>query len=295
MIELLLVSSIKKAVDFVVGRQTTFTINSSQLPSFSYGFVQNDKYGWIVGGRKSSPVSNVRKIFKIDLETNAVTLDAEFPVDYPNGATPSSLMHGDIIYIADGFDFYSYNTITKEFFMFPKLATEFVTYSGQCTGSYNAKIYRIHNTSTNSITILEYNTVTNTHSVFHRITGRRVTLFATSIIVGDELFIFDTDLGTVSIVLNLITKAVRYQRITGLTGDFLRVCYADGKIYMFDTTVNVQNFKVTAPFDRVNCPPLKDTSYSFNGRAIFKYGLLAKGYGDGYGNTLPGSSYEVGP
>lgn len=298
MLELLMAHQQKGKVwlPYTVGKQETTVVANSALPTLTYGYTQNDRYGYIVGGRLAGGTT-IRKIFKIDLTTNAITEDAIIPETVSDSTvqiiTAAMLEH--IVYVFGTWGFFTYNTITKEFVVSPNHTdTTYLGYSGQCYGTFNGKIYRVNSPVTNRFNVLEYNPVTNTHSVFLTDNTRGLSLWPSTIIVGENMYIWDSSPNNQLIVVNLNTKTITYRTLLKPTEMACPMIQADNKLYFFDSTLRVQSMLLTSPYTVKTEPPLLNSTYNMQGSALFHNVIKAKSFNGVLSGRLGYKSYEVG-
>lgn len=298
MLELLMTLQQKSKgyLPYTVGKQETATINNSALPTLTFGYTQNTSYGYIVGGRNDIGTP-VRKIFKVDLTTNVITEDAIIPASISDSTVQiiTAVMLENVIYVFGTWGFFTYDITTKAFVSSPNHTdTAYLGYSGQCFGTFNGKIYRVNSPATNTFTVLEYNPVTNKHSVFLTDKTRGVSLFPGTYIVGENMYIWDTALNNQLAVVNLNTKAVTYRTLPKPSEWMCPMAHADNKLYFFDSSLRVQSMLLVPPYTVKTEPPLLAATYNMQNTALFHHVIRAKSYGPVVSGRLGYKSYEVG-
>lgn len=298
MLELLMTHQQKGKVwlPYTVGKQETTTITNSALPTMTFGYTQNSTFGYIVGGRVADGTA-VRKIFKIDLTTNAITEDAIIPSSIPDSTIQiiTAVMLDHVIYVFGTWGFFTYNTNTKEFVVSPNHKdTTYLGYSGQCYGTFNGKIYRVNSSAANKFNVLEYNPATNTHSVFLTDKTRGLSIWPGTIIVGENMYIWDTNLNNQLAVVNLSAKTVSYRALPKPSEWMCPMAHADNKLYFFDSSLRVQSMLLVPPYTVKTEPPLLNATYNMQGTALFHHVIRAKSYGPVVSGRLGYKSYEVG-
>lgn len=299
MLELLMTHQQKGNVwqPYMIGTQETATITNSALPTITFGYTQNDSYGYIVGGRLQGGTV-VRKIFKVDLATNDITEDAIIPETIPNATVQivTAVTLDNIIYVFGTWGFFTYNTITKEFVTSPNHTDgTYLGYSGQCYGTFNGKVYRVNSSVANKFNVLEYNPVTNTHSVFLTDNTRGLSLWPGTIIVGENMYIWDSSLNNQLAVVNLSTKTITYRTLPKPKEMLCPMAHVDNKLYFFDSTLRVQSMLLVAPYTVKTEPPLLNAAYNMQGTALFHNGVKAKSFNGVLADRLGYKSYVVGP
>jgi hypothetical protein len=276
-----------------IGKQAVAPISNNILPNNTFGFAytKGSNTGYVVGGRTNSTAS--RRIIKIDLTTNELTPDYDLPADL-NIDTVSSAMVDNVIYCYAGWAFFKYDTVSRTLTRYPNFTeVPYATTPGQMEGSYNGKIYKCNKVGTNNFNILEYDTVTNTHSIFKNVNGlTNIGLYVASMIVGNMLYITDPQMGSNVCRVNLDTKAVNLSPIpTPLNGTASSLAASSTRLFVFSDTTPVVSLSLNSPYTALPETPL------INKR--FLTGVFTKdGYMKSYIGTTSGTndylSYGIG-
>lgn len=244
-----------------IGKQAIATLLPTNiLPNNTLGFAytKGSNTGYVVGGRVGA--TSTSKIIKIDLLTNALSIDTDIPTDI-NTDSVSSAMVGDTIYSYTGWSFFKYDTVSRTIFKYPDFTdSRFATTPGQMEGSYNGKIYKCNRVSTNNFNVLEYDTVTNTHSVFKSVVGvTNIGLFVTSIVVGNMLYISDPQMARDICQVNLDTKEVLLLPMAlpvNPNGTATSLAVGSDRLFVFSDTTTVSSVSLTSPYTGRSEPPL---------------------------------------
>lgn len=250
MIDLLLNLTPTNKPNVVIGKQTVATLTNNILPNntFGYAYTVGSDTGYIVGGRIGA--TRTSKIIKIDLRSNTLALDADIPSEI-NTDTVSSVMVNDTIYNYSGWSFFKYDTVSKTLFKYPDFTTTpYATTAGQICGSYNGKIYKCNKVGTNNFNVLEYDTVTNTHSIFKSVVGiTNIGFYVSSIVVGNMLYVSDPQMGAKIYQVNLDTKAGVLLALTAAPGGTsTTLAVGGGRLFVFSDNTIVCSIALTSPY-----------------------------------------------
>ena len=276
-----------------IGKQTVSSLVNNVLPNTTFGFAytKGENTGYVVGGRKGT--TRVSKVFKIDLLTNAISEDSVIPAEI-NVDTVSSVKVGDNIYCYSGWAFFKYDTVSKTIFRYPDFTTPpFATTPGQMEGSYNGKIYKCNKVGTNNFNVLEYDTVTGTHSVFASVVGvTNIGLYVSSIVIGNMLYVTDPQMSSNICQINLDTKtAVLIPIPVGLNGTSSSLAASTDRLFLFSDTTIVCSIALQTPYAGRSEPPL------INNRAmtgVFTNSGYMKSYIGTKANVNDYLSYGIG-
>lgn len=294
MLELLLSLTPTGKPTVPIGKQIVGTLLPTNiLPSNTLGFAytEGSNTGYVVGGRIGA--TRTGKIIKIDLLTNALAVDTDIPTDI-NTDTVSSAMVGDTIYSYAGWSFFKYDTVSRTIFKYPDFTDgRFATTPGQMEGSYNGKIYKCNRVSVNNFNVLEYDTVTNTHSVFKSIVGiTNIGLYVTSIVVGNMLYISDPQVGLNVCQVNLDTKDVLLIPLpTAPAGTSTSLAVGGDRLFVFSDTTSVSSVSLTSPHTGRVEPPLINKRFM---TAVFTNSGYMKSYIGTTQNVNDYLSYGIG-
>lgn len=242
MIELFLSNLYTNKPTIPIGKQTVAALSNNILPNstFGYAYIKGANVGYVIGGRIDTTA--VRKVIKIDLLTNALTVDSDIPASITNIDTASAAMVDNVIYCYTGWSFFKYDTVNKTFLKYPDFTdATYVTTAGQMEGSYKGKIYKCNKVGTNNFNILEYDTTTNTHSIFRAVVGiTNIGYSVSSIVIDNMLYISDPQMSSNICAVNLDTKATALIPLpVNLGGVSSFMAYGYGRLFVFSDTTTV--------------------------------------------------------